>query len=88
MVLSLLIKKELQGDSLQEIEDAMEIVRKDYSPGFFNTMRKFDYFQKGQHFRTEITQFDGVDRCILGKEQRVEEIKYQGSVGRVMILFF
>jgi hypothetical protein len=83
MILSLTNKKELDGESLEEVENAMEVVRKDYSPGFFNTMRKFDYFQKGQHFRTQIDQFDGVDRCILGKEQRVEQIAYQGSVGTV-----
>jgi hypothetical protein len=83
MILGLANKKELNEESLEDVENAMETVRKDYSPGFFNTLRKFDYFQKGQHFRTQQNLFDGIDRCILGKEQRIEAIGHNGSVGTV-----
>lgn len=85
LVLSLAVCKRLPEDSQAQIEDALESVRQDYSPSFFHTLRKFDYFQKGAHFRTHSDYFRGLDRCLLGKEEGQGPLGLRGAgpaVGR------
>ena len=84
LTLSMANKKQIDETSQNDIELGMEQVRRQYSPGFFHTLRKFDYFQKGQHFRTDPRAFSGLDRCVLGKEEKFEPIEYTGNVGQVI----
>lgn len=79
LVLSLVNRRRIQEDSQAEIEGGLETVRKDYSPSFFHTLRKFDYFQKGEHFRTHADHFRGLDRCLLGREDPLEVVSVSDS---------
>ena len=87
LILSLANKRILNENSQNEIENAIEQVQRDYSPGFFHTLRKFDYFQKGEHFKTDQKIFKGVDRCVLGREEEYEAIDMSGNVEQVDIFF-
>lgn len=85
-VLSLANLRPINIKDPEDIQLGLEKVRENYSASFFFLMRKFDYFQKGQHYRTKIGIFDKLSKCLLGPENDFLVLEHRRNVDKVRIL--
>lgn len=84
-VLSLANLREIDIQDPEDIQLALEKVRENYSASFFFIMRKFDYFQKGQHYRTKVGIFDKLSKCLLGPENEFLVLEHKQIEKKVTI---
>ena len=85
-VLSLANLRPINIKDPEDIQLGLEKVRENYSASFFFLMRKFDYFQKGQHYRTKIGIFDKLSKCLLGPENDFLVLEHRRNVDKVRVL--
>lgn len=84
-MLSLTINKNVNANDSNDIQTSLETVREERSPAYYFLMRKFDYFQKGDHFKTEDYMFKELSNCLMGTENdyiNSKKMILEGSVLR------
>ena len=87
-VLSLAVKRTINVKDLGDIQEAMETIKEERSPAFFYLMRKFDFFQKGEHFRTQKGIFDTLSNCLLGHNNDFIKMEYNHIESEVRFKLF